>query len=104
MTGLPPNGTIYRFIPRFIQTSIKQEDFKDKIKISPNPSNNVILINNIDSQNLTYTIVNVLGEVIKSGSLKETNSSFQDYQILLLFLHPKTLLNFQNHHHLFQLL
>lgn len=47
----------------------------DKIKIYPNPANSVLNIELENSQNSSYQLVNILGEVITNGNLNETSNT-----------------------------
>lgn len=60
MQGVPPEGTVYRFVPRFSTLSVAPPPLKENLSIYPNPASNVLSF----SQEITGVLFDAMGRQI----------------------------------------
>jgi hypothetical protein len=69
LTGTPPNGTVYRFLPS--GTSVKQLEYSEfKINVYPNPANDVLYL----PQSAEATILDITGKKIAQTKTSNQNA------------------------------
>lgn len=69
ITGTPSANTVYRFTPTTLSNTKNQ---KSSISVYPNPFNDKILIEGLES-NFGYSIYNIQGKEIQSETIKSKN-------------------------------